>query len=69
VFLRARLVVADGEARRGDAGKCAFDGGQHGVSTRGADGLPAIAYHDKTQGDLKVVKCSSPTCMPFVRSR
>jgi len=37
--------------------------------TIGADGLPVIAYHDVTQGDLKVVKCSSATCMPFVRSR
>ena len=37
--------------------------------TLGTDGLPVIAYHDITNGDLKVVKCSSPTCMPFVRSR
>jgi hypothetical protein len=37
--------------------------------TIGADGLPVIAYHDMSQGDLKVVKCASATCMPFVRSR
>ena len=42
----------------------------NGVSLAlGADGLPVIAYHDMTHGDLKVVKCSSATCMPFVRSR
>jgi len=28
-----------------------------------------IAYHDMTNGNLEVVKCSSATCMPFVRSR
>ncbi len=37
--------------------------------TMGADGLPVIAYHDMTNANLKVVKCSSATCMPFVRSR
>ena len=37
--------------------------------TLGADGLPVVAYHDMTNGNLKVVKCSSATCMPFVRSR
>jgi hypothetical protein len=37
--------------------------------TIGADGLPVIAYHDMTQGDLKVLKCSSSTCMPYVRNR
>lgn len=35
----------------------------------GVDGLPDIAYHDMTNGNLKVVKCSSATCMPFVRNR
>jgi len=28
-----------------------------------------IAYHDMTNGNLEVVKCSSATCMSFVRSR
>lgn len=28
----------------------------------GADGLPVIAYHDKTAGALKVAKCSSADC-------
>lgn len=37
--------------------------------TMGADGLPVIAYHDITNGNLKVVKCANATCMPFVRSR
>jgi hypothetical protein len=31
--------------------------------------LPVIAYHDMTHGNLEVVKCSSATCMPSVRSR
>jgi len=45
-------------------------GNGNGVSLAlGADGLPVIAYHDITNGNLKVVECSSATCMPFVRSR
>lgn len=35
----------------------------------GADGLPDIAYHDMTNGNLKMVKCSSARCTPFVRNR
>jgi hypothetical protein len=37
--------------------------------TLGADGLPVISYYDVANGDLKVVKCSSATCVPFVRRR
>ena len=45
-------------------------GNGNGVSLAlGADGLPVIAYHDITNGNLKVVECSSAICMPFVRSR
>jgi hypothetical protein len=35
-LLCTRLVAAEGEARQGDVGKHAFDGGQHGASTHGA---------------------------------
>jgi len=34
--------------------------------TLGADGLPVISYY---VGNLKVAKCSSPTCAPYVRRR
>ena len=37
--------------------------------TLGADGLPVISYFDNTNGDLKVAKCTSATCVPFVRRR
>jgi hypothetical protein len=35
----------------------------------GAERLPVIARHDIAHCGLEVVKYSSPTCMPFVRSR
>ena len=37
--------------------------------TLGADGLPVISYRDVTNGVLKVAKCTSATCVPFVRRR
>ena len=37
--------------------------------TLGADGLPVISYYDSTNSDLKVAKCTSATCVPFVRRR
>ena len=43
--------------------------GQHTSITLGADGLPVIGYSDGTNFDLKVAKCTSATCVPFVRRR
>jgi len=35
----------------------------------GADGNPIIAYHEETSGDLKVIHCSNPSCIPYNRGR
>ena len=43
--------------------------GSHTSITLGADGLPVISYYDITNGDLKVAKCTSASCVPFVRRR
>ena len=43
--------------------------GSHSAITLGADGLPVISYSDNTNFDLKVAKCTSATCIPFVRRR
>ena len=43
--------------------------GQFTSITLGADGLPVISYYDITNGDLKVAKCTSASCVPFVRRR
>src|SRR5687767_2397698 len=40
----------------------AGDVGTHTSITIGADGLALIAYHDVTNGDLKVAHCSDLTC-------
>ena len=37
--------------------------------TLGADGRPVISYFDNTNFHLKVAKCTSATCVPFVRRR
>lgn len=36
--------------------------GHHTSIDVGGDGLPAIAYFDVTNGDLKVAKCNDPAC-------
>ncbi|MCX6695173.1 MAG: hypothetical protein NTU61_02605 [Candidatus Altiarchaeota archaeon] len=38
------------------------DVGVSAAITVGVDGLPAISYHDNTNGDLKVAKCGSLNC-------
>ena len=43
--------------------------GQFTSITLGADGLPIISYYDQTNGYLKVAKCTSANCVPFVRRR
>ncbi len=43
--------------------------GEYTSITLGADGLPVISYYDAGNSDLKVVKCTSATCVPFVRRR
>ncbi len=35
----------------------------------GADGNPIIAYHEETSGDLKMIHCSHPSCIPYNRGR
>ena len=35
--------------------------------TIGADGLGLISYHDYSNGDLKVFRCSNVTCTPYTR--
>ena len=37
--------------------------------TLGVDGLPVVSYYDSTNSDLKVAKCTSATCVPFLRRR
>ena len=44
-------------------------GAQYTSITLGADGLPVISYYYITNGDLKVAKCTSASCVPFVRRR
>jgi hypothetical protein len=43
--------------------------GDHSSITIGADGLPVISYFDSSNQDVKVVKCSSSGCVPYVRRR
>jgi|GEM_PF-1092534 len=38
------------------------DVGQYVSMTIGTDGLPVLAYYDTTNGDLKVLKCSTVAC-------
>jgi hypothetical protein len=37
--------------------------------TIGADGLPIISYFDYTKGNLKVLHCSNPFCVPYFKRR
>ena len=50
-----------------DAGSS--DMGLHTSMTLGADGLPVISYQDDANGTLKVLKCSTASCIPFARRR
>ena len=38
------------------------DVGKYSSIAVGSDGLPAIAYHDQTNEDQKIVKCGDPSC-------
>ncbi len=43
------------------------DVGYYTSITIGADGLGLISYHDASNGDLKVFRCSNLTCTPYTR--
>jgi len=36
--------------------------GKHSAITVGVDGVPVVSYYDATNGELKVARCSDPSC-------
>ncbi len=74
-YTNADLKVAHCGTPKCDSGNVystldsAGDIGTYTAITIGADGLPIISYYDATNGDLKVLKCSNPFCVPYFRRR
>lgn len=43
--------------------------GNYTANTIGADGLGLISYFDNVNGDLKVLRCGNPLCVPYQNGR
>jgi hypothetical protein len=52
-----------------DTGGASGNVGKDTSLSIGADGLPVVSYSDLIHGDLKVLHCSNPFCVPYFRRR